>query len=162
VEVFPTGASIQPGHRLRIAVQAFDVPHLLPSLTGALGSLTVIEIHNSAQYPSTLTIPQVTPPAAPAASRAASRVTIGVMRPGRRHHAARVRVAAMGAGQPATGRVEVLLGRRVLSTRSLRDGRARVLIPARLVKHGTHRITARYLGTSSTAPSSASTRWRVR
>jgi putative CocE/NonD family hydrolase len=98
VEVFPTGASIQPGHRLRIAVQAFDVPHLLPSLTGALGSLTVIEIHNSAQYPSTLTIPQVTPPAAPAASRAASRVTIGVMRPGRRHHAARVRVAAMGAG----------------------------------------------------------------
>ena len=162
VEVFPTGASIQPGHRLRIAVQAFDVPHLLPSLTGALGSLTVIEIHNSAQYPSTLTIPQVTPPAASAASRAASRVTIGVMRPGRRHHAARVRVAAMGAGQPATGRVEVLLGRRVLATRSLRDGRARVLIPARLVKHGTHRITARYLGTSSTAPSSASTRWRVR
>jgi putative CocE/NonD family hydrolase len=163
VEVFPTGASIQPGHRLRIAVQAFDVPHLLPSLTGALGSLTVIEIHNSAQYPSTLTIPQVTPPAAPAASRAASRVTIGVMRPGRRHHAAQVRVAAMGAaGQPATGRVEVLLGRRVLATRSLRDGRARVLIPARLVKHGTHRITARYLGTSSTAPSSASIRWRVR
>ena len=28
VEVFPTGASIEPGHRLRIAVQAFDVPHL--------------------------------------------------------------------------------------------------------------------------------------
>ena len=28
VEVFPTGASIEPGHQLRIAVQAFDVPHL--------------------------------------------------------------------------------------------------------------------------------------
>ena len=32
VEVFPTGASIEPGHRLRIAVQAFDVPHLTPTL----------------------------------------------------------------------------------------------------------------------------------
>ena len=33
VEVFPTAAAIEPGHRLRIAVQAFDVPHLAPSAT---------------------------------------------------------------------------------------------------------------------------------
>jgi putative CocE/NonD family hydrolase len=165
VEVFPTGASIQPGHRLRIAVQAFDVPHLLPSLSGALGTLTVIEVHTSAKYPSTLTIPlvaQATSSAAPAVARTASRARIAGMRPGRRHHAARVRVAVVRAGQPATGRVEVLLDRRVLATRSLRDGHARVLVPARLVKHGIHRITVRYRGTSTTAPSSASTRWRVR
>ncbi|NHA01419.1 hypothetical protein G5V59_20555 [Nocardioides sp. W3-2-3] len=36
VEVFPTGAVVQPGHRLRIAVQAFDVPHLLSPLTDLL------------------------------------------------------------------------------------------------------------------------------
>jgi putative CocE/NonD family hydrolase len=59
VEVFPTGASIQPGHRLRIAIQAFDVPHLLPPLTDALGTLTVIKVHDSAGYPSELTVPAV-------------------------------------------------------------------------------------------------------
>jgi uncharacterized protein len=165
VEVFPTGASIQPGHRLRIAVQTFDVPHLLPSLTGALGSLTVIQIHSSAQYPSALTIPLVAPSKsspAPVAARAASRTTIAVKRPGRRHHATAVRVAVTSAGAPASGQVEVLLGRRALASRSLRDGHARVVIPARLVRHGVHRLTVRYLGTSTAAPSSATTRWRVR
>lgn len=60
VEVFPTGASIQPGHRLRVAVQAFDVPHLLPTLPHLLGTLTVLKVHNSAKYPSMLTLPEVT------------------------------------------------------------------------------------------------------
>jgi putative CocE/NonD family hydrolase len=59
VEVFPTAATIRPGHRLRLAVQAFDVPHLLPSLGLALGSLTVLKVHTSAQYPSELTLPTV-------------------------------------------------------------------------------------------------------
>ena len=59
VEVFPTGASIEPGHRLRIAVQAFDVPHLTPTLPQLSGSLTSITIHNSAKYPSVLTLPAV-------------------------------------------------------------------------------------------------------
>jgi putative CocE/NonD family hydrolase len=165
VEIFPTGASIQPGHRLRIAVQAFDVPHLLPSLTGALGSLTAIQIHASTQYPSTLTIPLVAPTtsaAAPTVVRAGSRTTIRVKRPGRRHHATSVRVAVASEGQPVTGRVQVLLGRRLVATRSLRDGRARVRVPARLVTPGAHRITVRYLGSSTTAPATASTRWRVR
>lgn len=59
VEVFPTGASIEKGHRLRIAVQAFDTPHLTPTLPQLAGSLTAMTIHNSALYPSTLTIPAV-------------------------------------------------------------------------------------------------------
>jgi putative CocE/NonD family hydrolase len=59
VEVFPTAATIRPGHRLRLAVQAFDVPHLLPSLGLALGTLTVMKVHASEQYPSELTLPTV-------------------------------------------------------------------------------------------------------
>jgi predicted acyl esterase len=59
VEVFPTGAVVEPGHRLRLAVQAYDVPHLLPTLADLLGTLTVVKIHNSATYPSTINFPSV-------------------------------------------------------------------------------------------------------
>jgi putative CocE/NonD family hydrolase len=59
VEVFPTGAVVEPGHRLRLAVQAYDVPHLLPTLPGAPGTLTVTRIHDSATYPSKVTLPVV-------------------------------------------------------------------------------------------------------
>jgi putative CocE/NonD family hydrolase len=59
VEVFPTGAEIRPGHRLRIAVQAFDVPHLLPSLPDSLGTLTVLRLHQSAADPAEVTLPVV-------------------------------------------------------------------------------------------------------
>ncbi len=59
VEIFPTRAKILPGHRLRIAVQAFDVPHLLPTAPDLLGTLTVLTIHNSAKYPSTIDFPSV-------------------------------------------------------------------------------------------------------
>jgi len=59
VEIFPTGAKILPGHRLRIAVQAFDVPHLAPVLPDILNTLTVITIHNSTKYPSRITLPLV-------------------------------------------------------------------------------------------------------
>ena len=57
--MFPTGAAIQPGHRLRLSIQAFDVPHLLPPLPDLPGQLAPMVIHKSAQYPSTLTIPAV-------------------------------------------------------------------------------------------------------
>ena len=50
-------ATIRPGHKLRLAVQAFDVPHLLPSAPHALGHLTVMKVHTSEQYPSELTLP---------------------------------------------------------------------------------------------------------
>ncbi|MBA2955329.1 CocE/NonD family hydrolase [Nocardioides sp. MAH-18] len=59
VEVFPTAASIAPGHRLRIAVQAFDVPHLLPTAPSLPGMLTGLTIHSSAAYPSVLTVPRL-------------------------------------------------------------------------------------------------------
>jgi putative CocE/NonD family hydrolase len=62
VEVFPTGASIQPGHRLRLAIQAYDVPHLLPDLGIALGALSAITVHTGGLTPSTLTVPAVTTP----------------------------------------------------------------------------------------------------
>jgi predicted acyl esterase len=56
VEVFPTGAAIRPGHRLRISVQAFDVPHLLPPLTG-VPQLAPLTVYASDVYPSVLTVP---------------------------------------------------------------------------------------------------------
>lgn len=61
VEIFPTGALIKPGHRLRLSVQAFDVPHLLPTLPGVLPSLAPLTVHTSAEAPSTLTLPVVRP-----------------------------------------------------------------------------------------------------
>ena len=57
VEVFPTAATIRPGHKLRLAVQAFDIPHLLPSALLAPKMLTVMNVHASSEYPSELTLP---------------------------------------------------------------------------------------------------------
>ena len=59
VEVFPTAALIAPGHRLRIAIQAFDVPHLVPTAPDLPSTLTVMTILTSDRYPSELTIPGV-------------------------------------------------------------------------------------------------------
>lgn len=56
VEVFPTGAVIKPGHRLRISVQAFDIPHLLSPLTDLLGQLVPVTVHTGAAYPSAITL----------------------------------------------------------------------------------------------------------
>ena len=39
VEVFPTAARIAPGHRLRLAIQAYDTPHLVPTLADLAGGL---------------------------------------------------------------------------------------------------------------------------
>ena len=56
VEVFPTGASIRPGHRLRISIQAFDVPHLLPPLPN-IAQIAPLTLYASSAYPSVLTLP---------------------------------------------------------------------------------------------------------
>lgn len=56
VEIFPTGAVIAKGHRLRIAVQAFDVPHLLSTVPDLLGQLAPVTVHTGPQYPSVLTM----------------------------------------------------------------------------------------------------------
>jgi putative CocE/NonD family hydrolase len=58
VEVFPTGAVIRKGHRLRVTVQQYDVPHLLPPLPQLADSMgSVVTIHHSAKYPSRLILP---------------------------------------------------------------------------------------------------------
>lgn len=56
VEVFPTGAVIRPGHRLRVAVQAFDVPHLLSPLSDLFGQLVPVTVHTGPSYPSAITL----------------------------------------------------------------------------------------------------------
>ena len=56
VEVFPTGAVIRPGHRLRVAVQAFDVPHLLSPVSHLLGQLVPVTVHTGPSYPSAITL----------------------------------------------------------------------------------------------------------
>lgn len=58
VEIFPTGAVIQPGHKLRVTFQAFDTPHLAPPLPQGADSLGgVLSIHHTARYPSQLILP---------------------------------------------------------------------------------------------------------
>lgn len=57
VEVFPTAARLAPGHRLRIAVQAFDVPHLLPALPDLPSALVPLTVRTGPQWPSVLTVP---------------------------------------------------------------------------------------------------------
>ena len=58
VEIFPTAAMIQPGHRLRLTVTTYDFPHLVPTkparraLTG--GSY---QLHQGGPTPSHLLIP---------------------------------------------------------------------------------------------------------
>ncbi|MGW1681267.1 CocE/NonD family hydrolase [Saccharopolyspora sp. NPDC002376] len=59
VEVFPTGAVIPPGHKLRIAVQAYDVPHLLPTLRDLPAALSPLTIHTSPEHSSQLTLPTI-------------------------------------------------------------------------------------------------------
>jgi putative CocE/NonD family hydrolase len=58
VEVFPTGAVLRKGHRLRITVQAFDTPHLTATVPQTLDSAGgVITIHHSPQLRSRLVLP---------------------------------------------------------------------------------------------------------
>jgi len=59
VEVFPTGARLQKGHRLRVSVQAFDVPHLMPTLPQLPGTLGLLRVHSSPAQPSQLVLPTV-------------------------------------------------------------------------------------------------------
>ncbi len=57
VEVVPTGAAIRRGHRLRVSIQAFDVPHLLPPLPDAPSTLAPLTLHTSPKRPSVITLP---------------------------------------------------------------------------------------------------------
>jgi len=57
VEVFPTGAAILPGHRLRLAIQGFDTPHLLAPITDVLTQLGPITIYSGGAHTSSITFP---------------------------------------------------------------------------------------------------------
>jgi putative CocE/NonD family hydrolase len=59
VEVFPTGAVIRKGDRLRISVGAFDVPHLAPHLGVLTSAASVITLHTSPSSPSRIVLPTV-------------------------------------------------------------------------------------------------------
>ncbi|MDB5985118.1 MAG: peptidase [Nevskia sp.] len=60
VEVFPTSAVIQTGHKLRIAVGASDFPHGLPPIPDLLQSLLgVLTIYSDAARPSSVVLPVV-------------------------------------------------------------------------------------------------------
>jgi putative CocE/NonD family hydrolase len=175
VEVFPTGASIEPGHRLRLAIQAFDVPHLAPNLTLLPGSLSALTVHTGPSTPSVLTVPAVVPvPAAepataptsvqlgPAPRVVSSRTTVSLRRSARSHHAVPVSATVSCASGPATGRVEFRWDGRLVAVRTLQDGRAMVRVPARWVTPGRHRLAVRYTGAPVVAPSSTMLRPRVR
>ncbi|TQL70358.1 hypothetical protein FB381_4288 [Nocardioides albertanoniae] len=58
VEVFPTGAVIKKGHRLRVTVHSYDAPHLLPNVKQlARGAAGVLTVHHTKTNPSTLVLP---------------------------------------------------------------------------------------------------------
>ncbi|HWV27598.1 MAG TPA: CocE/NonD family hydrolase [Aeromicrobium sp.] len=54
VEIFPTRARIREGHRLRVSVQAFDLPHALPIIGDLPSALVPLTVHSGAQYPSSV------------------------------------------------------------------------------------------------------------
>ncbi|MCW2790435.1 MAG: hypothetical protein JWP56_2738 [Aeromicrobium sp.] len=172
VEVFPTAAQIKPGHKLRLAVQAFDIPHLLPTLPDLLGTLTVMTIHTSDAYPSELTIPTYTPTAAPAPAPAASGVTerkksttsVKLRRSTTSKKTSnRAMVTVKTPGAVPAGKVAVYIGSRKVKTVPLsRKGTATVSLPKQSRKR-TLKVTAKYLGSPTVKPSSSRARtWKVR
>jgi predicted acyl esterase len=58
IEVFPTYATIAPGHRIRLSLATTDLPHLLPTvpaLTKLVGG--VYQVQRSEAAASSVTIP---------------------------------------------------------------------------------------------------------
>jgi uncharacterized protein len=62
VEIFPTAAFLEPGHRLRLTVTTYDFPHLVPT-TPARRALTggSYQLHQGGPTPSHLLIPVADP-----------------------------------------------------------------------------------------------------
>jgi putative CocE/NonD family hydrolase len=60
VEIFPTAALIQQGHKLRISVGASDFPHGLPPLPDLLNqTVGLLTIYSDATHPSSVVLPVV-------------------------------------------------------------------------------------------------------
>ena len=58
--MFPTSALIPAGHRLRVTVAAFDVPHALPPLPSGVASLGgPVTVLSDAAHPSSIVLPIV-------------------------------------------------------------------------------------------------------
>jgi predicted acyl esterase len=58
IEVFPTSATLLPGHRLRITVSPYDVPHALPPAPALLSSLGgVVTVLSDAAHASSVVLP---------------------------------------------------------------------------------------------------------
>lgn len=58
IEVFPTSAAIKKGHRIRITVSPYDVPHALPPLgTGIDALFGQVMVLNDAAHPSSVVLP---------------------------------------------------------------------------------------------------------
>jgi predicted acyl esterase len=57
VEIFPTGAMIAKGHRLRLTIQGYDVPHLLAPIPDLPTQALPIKIYSGPAYKSVLTLP---------------------------------------------------------------------------------------------------------
>ncbi|WP_370617156.1 DUF6801 domain-containing protein [Mumia qirimensis] len=68
---------------------------------------------------------------------------------------------AVSVSPSAGGRVEVLRGTQVLARTTVVGGRASVLLPRTALKPGTHTLAVRYLGDTSTKPSTTSVRVSV-
>lgn len=165
VEVFPTGAAIAPGHRLRLSVRAFDVPHLAPTLPQLPGVLTTLTVHSSPTYPSALVLPTrdrpasaapvITPPApvagAPAVPAARGRAALGL-----RIHGHRLVVRLAGATR---GVVRVRLDGRGIGSVRLHHGRAVLRLPH--AARGRHRLSVTFRA-QGRPTLRATCSWRVR
>lgn len=165
VEIFPTGASIQPGHRLRLSVQAYDVPHLLPTLPQLPGLLSPLRIHSSAAYPSSLVLPTrtrkpVTTPPAPVRPAATAPPSAVATLPRPRLAVRVVDRRAVITAPGAAGRVRVLVDGRAVTTTRLERGRVAVRLPR--VREGRHVLRVVYLGSPQWARTSVTRVWRVR
>jgi predicted acyl esterase len=62
IEVFPTSATIQPGHRLELTVAPSDFPHQIPNQAQLTGSLNgTVQVLNDPAHPSYLALPVIGP-----------------------------------------------------------------------------------------------------
>ena len=81
VEIFPTSAVLQAGHRLRVTIAAYDVPHALPPAPAALSTLAgPVEVLNDTAHPSSIVVPVVGAARPPAATDVAPRSPVRRLR----------------------------------------------------------------------------------
>jgi predicted acyl esterase len=77
IEVFPTSAVLRPGHRLRITVAPYDVPHALPPVDPGLETLgATVRILTDPQHPSSVVFPIAEPRTNAQAGGAATEASI--------------------------------------------------------------------------------------